>query len=131
MRATTALAAATAFLSAGVSAARACGGTAATAGSYTHRVLLLRYDGPDPQKADNLSTIALALSNSATPLYECVAQWPEHWAGWYEGGDKIIWGDCIFTGAGSGADKTVSFAVDWKTRVLYLSHAFACSDKRG
>ncbi|KAK3368477.1 hypothetical protein B0H63DRAFT_534716 [Podospora didyma] len=111
-------------------AARVCG-TTGTAPTFQYRLLEVRYDGPDPDKANGLSTIAVSLGTSTTPLYECVAQWPEAWAGWYEGGGNIIWADCIGTGAGTGADKTVSFAVDWKTKNLHLSHTFACSDKKG
>ena len=117
----------------GVLAARSCAavGTTATSGNFVLRLLELRYDGPDPTKNNNISTIAVALGTATTPLHECVAQWPESWAGWYEGGSSIIWTDCIGTGAGFGADKTVSFAMDWKTKKAYLSHSFDCSDKRG
>lgn len=109
-------------------AARNCATTTTT---FQYRILEARYDGPDPTKANNLSTIAVSLGTSTTPLYECVAQWPEDWAGWYEGGSNIIWSDCIWTGAGSGADKTVSLAVDWKTKNLYLTHTFDCSNQAG
>lgn len=117
-----------AILPAAVNAARAC-----NAASFTHRILEARYDGPDQSKpASNLSTIALSLGSATTPLYECVAQWPESWEGWYQGGDKNpIWTDCIWTGAGTGPDKTVSVAVDWRKKVVYLTHTFACSDKQG
>jgi hypothetical protein len=92
----------------------------------------LRYDSPDPSKKNGLATIAASLqSSTGTPLYECVAQWPESWAGWYKGGSEPVWGDCIFTGAGIGADDTVTFAVDWKNKTMYLSHTFACSDRPG
>ncbi|KAK4186207.1 hypothetical protein QBC35DRAFT_516406 [Podospora australis] len=117
-----------ALLTSVANAARAC-----NTDSYTYRILEARYDGPDQSKpGSNVSTIALSLGTSTTPLYECVAQWPEAWEGWYQGGDKnIIWTDCIWTGAGSGADKTVSVAVDWRKKVVHLSHTFACSNKQG
>ncbi|KAK0702191.1 hypothetical protein B0H67DRAFT_455401, partial [Lasiosphaeris hirsuta] len=102
-----------------------------TTTSFQYRVVDARYDSADPSRKGSLATIAASLGNSASPLYECVAQWPESWAGWYEGGHDIIWSDCIWNGAGSGQDKTVSFAVDWKKKVMYLSHTFACSDKKG
>ncbi|KAK0710276.1 hypothetical protein B0T26DRAFT_787726 [Lasiosphaeria miniovina] len=124
------LAVAAAWLAPGASGARVCGATAASE-TFQYRFIEVRYDGPDPNKSSHLSTIAASLGTSSTPLYECVAQWPETWAGWFEGGPNIVWSDCIWTGAGSGADKTVSFAVDWKKKTVYLSHTFACSDKRG
>ncbi|KAK3996577.1 hypothetical protein QBC44DRAFT_231422 [Cladorrhinum sp. PSN332] len=109
-------------------AARNCATSTTT---FQYRILEARYDSPEPGNANNLSTIAVSLGTSTTPLYECVAQWPESWAGWYEGGSDIIWSDCIWTGAGTGADKTVSFAVDWKTKNLYLTHTFDCSNQAG
>ncbi len=122
--------AATALLPSGTHAARSC--DSSTAGTFQYRLGDVRYDSPDPDKANGLSTIAASLqSSSQTPLYECVAQWPEAWAGRYEGGSNLIWGDCIFTGAGTGQDETVSFAVDWKVKTMYLAHTFACSNKQG
>ncbi|KAK4164400.1 hypothetical protein QBC43DRAFT_288998 [Cladorrhinum sp. PSN259] len=112
-------------------AARNCATSSTAATTFQYRILEARYDGPDPAKANNLSTIAVSLGTSATPLYECVVQWPESWAGWYQGGSNIIWSDCIWTGAGNGADKTVSFAVDWAAKNLYLAHTFDCSNKAG
>ncbi|KAK4222175.1 hypothetical protein QBC38DRAFT_504241 [Podospora fimiseda] len=109
-------------------AARNC---AASSTTFQYRILEVRYDSPEPTNPNNLSTIAVALGSSTTPIYECVAQWPESWAGWYQGGTNIIWSDCIWTGAGSGADKTVSLAVDWKTKNFYLTHTFDCSDQAG
>ncbi|KAK3320302.1 hypothetical protein B0T19DRAFT_285510 [Cercophora scortea] len=119
------------LLSGAAHAARVCGtGT----GTFQYRLLDLRYDSPDPSKKNGLSTVAASLGTSTTPLYECVVQWPEAWAGWYEGGSNgtnIIWSDCIWTGAGAGADTTVSLAVDWKKKSVYVAHTFACSDKQG
>ncbi|KAL2143414.1 hypothetical protein VTI28DRAFT_10468 [Corynascus sepedonium] len=92
----------------------------------------VRYDGPDPSKEDGLATFAASLQSSfGTPLYECVLQWPEAWAGWYEGGSRLIWGECIFTGAGSGLDNTVSSAFNWNSTTMYLAHTFTCSDAEG
>ncbi|GAB1312826.1 Ig-like domain-containing protein [Madurella fahalii] len=116
---------ATALFPAAANAARPCGG----AGSYQYPMGDVRYDSPDPNKGNGLATIAASLGRS--PLYECVAQWPESWAGWYEGGTNLIWADCIWTGAGLGQDESVSFAVDWKTKTMYLSHVFDCSDQAG
>lgn len=114
----------------GAYAARSCDGS--TAASFQYRLGDVRYDSPDPSKANGLATIAASLqSTSQTPLYECVGQWPESWAGWYDGGSSLIWGDCIWTGAGAGQDETVSFAVDWKSKTMYLAHTFACSNKQG
>ncbi|KAK0621702.1 hypothetical protein B0T17DRAFT_300502 [Bombardia bombarda] len=112
-----------------VNGSRVCG---STPGTYQTRLIDLRWDGADPSKGNQFATFAASLGNGATPLYECNSQWPEAWAGWYEGGNSsIIWSDCIWTGAGSGPDKTVSFALDWRTKIMYMSHTFACSDKRG
>ncbi|KAK3291176.1 uncharacterized protein B0H64DRAFT_427232 [Chaetomium fimeti] len=122
--------AATLCLPFGVNAARPCGG--ADGGSFQYRLGDVRYDGPDPSKNNDLATIAASLqSNTQTPLYECVGQWPEAWAGWYQGGSNLIWADCIWTGAGTGQDDTVSFAVDWENKTMYLAHTFACSDQEG
>jgi len=125
--------AAVAVFSSGANCARVCGnGTSPSAGSFQYRLVDVRYDGPDPSKELGVSTIAVGLGTaSGTPLYECVAQWPESWAGWYEGGNSAIWSDCIWTGAGFGQDKTVSFAVDWRNKTLYVAHSFDCSDKLG
>ncbi|KAK0614663.1 hypothetical protein B0T14DRAFT_438455 [Immersiella caudata] len=124
--------AATAFLSCIVEGARVCGnGTSPASGSFQHNLIDVRYDGPDPDKDLGVSTIAVALGSGSTPIYECVAQWPEAWGGWYEGGSNAIWSDCIGTGAGFGQDKTVSFSVDWKTKTIRLTHSFDCSDRQG
>lgn len=120
---------ATVLFSSGAHAARSCDGAT---GTFQYRLGDVRYDGPDPNKANGLATIAASLqSSSQTPLYECVGQWPEAWAGWYQSGSNLVWSDCIFTGAGVGPDETVSFAVDWKSKTLYLAHTFACSGKQG
>jgi hypothetical protein len=111
----------------GAYAARPCAGS--SGGSFQYPLGDVRYDSPDPSKADGLSTIAASLGR--TPLHECVAQWPESWVGWYEGGSNLVWADCIFTGAGFTQDETVSFAVDWKNKTMYLAHTFACSDNQG
>ncbi|KAK4448698.1 hypothetical protein QBC34DRAFT_426138 [Podospora aff. communis PSN243] len=122
--------AATAFLSCSVRGARVCGnGTSPATGSFQYNLIDVRYDGPDPDKDLGLSTIAVQLGSGATPIYECVAQWLEAWEGSYEG--SPIWGDCIWTGAGFGQDKTVSMAVDWKTKTIHLTHSFDCSDRAG
>ncbi|KAK0649937.1 hypothetical protein B0T16DRAFT_326382 [Cercophora newfieldiana] len=122
---------AAAFLAYGASGARVCGNGTAPAAGFSYQLTDVRYDGPDPSKNLGVSTIAVGLGNGATPTYECVAQWPESWAGWYEGGSNIIWSDCIWTGAGFGQDKTVSFALDWKTKKMYLAQSYDCSDKQG
>lgn len=121
--------AATLLLPPGARASRPCSDPSET---FQYRLGDVRYDGPDPSKDNGLSTIAASLQSSTqTPLYECVAQWPEEWAGWYEGGNNPVWGDCIWTGAGAGQDDTVSFAVDWKTKTLYVALTFSCSDMEG
>jgi hypothetical protein len=122
-------AAAATLLSSGALAARPCGNSST---AFQYRLGDVRYDGPDPSKNNGLATIAASLQGTGgTPLFECVGQWPEAWQGWYEGESKLIWADCIYTGAGLAQDKTVSFAVDWKKKTMYLAHTFACSDKEG
>ncbi|KAL1838406.1 hypothetical protein VTJ49DRAFT_2690 [Mycothermus thermophilus] len=117
------------LLPSGAWAARPCTGETV---NFEYRLGDVRYDGPDPSKNNGLATIAASLQTSTgTPVFECVAQWPEQWAGWFEGDNKPVWADCIFTGAADAQDDTVSFAVDWKTKTIYLVHTFGCSDKPG
>lgn len=109
-------------------AARAC-----AAESFQWTVLDARFDGADPSK-DNASYATFAASvvpGTRGTFFECVVSWPEAWNGWYQGGNNIIWSDCIWSGAGPTSDKTISFALDWKEKKMYFSHTFACSDKRG
>lgn len=66
--------------------------------THSIRVGDLRYDGPDPLKRTNTSTIGLSLLGEAllptgpSPLYECFVQWPEPWQGWYRGEKELVWG---------------------------------------
>ncbi|KAJ2992200.1 hypothetical protein NUW58_g2244 [Xylaria curta] len=71
------------------------------------------------------------IPNNTNTFFECVAEWPEFWAGWSPRDGNIIWSDCIWSGAGPTLDAAVAFALDWKTRTMYLSHTFSCSDKKG
>lgn len=71
------------------------------------------------------------LPNGTSTFFECVAEWPEPWAGWSPVDGNIIWSDCIYSGAGPTYDTAVAFALDWKTRTMYLSHTFTCSDQQG
>ncbi|KAI1370846.1 hypothetical protein F4677DRAFT_464926 [Hypoxylon crocopeplum] len=119
--------AATLSLTSGANAARACGST--TASTYPWRVGAGRYDGVTNGSATVAFSIAPGTSTMGT-FFECVAEWPESWAGWYEDGN-IIWSDCIWAGNGPTYDTAISFAVDWKNRTMYLSHTFSCSDKQG
>lgn len=121
----------------GALAARVCGtGYNSTSANYSLRITDFRYDSADPSNGDHLATISVGLTDSARPLfplYECNAEWPESWAGWSQGGSDIIWGDCISTGVASlpSTDKTVSFALDWRNKTMYLAHTFACTDRSG
>ncbi|KAL2256146.1 hypothetical protein VTK26DRAFT_2117 [Humicola hyalothermophila] len=110
----------------GAHAARPC-----TTQQFQLRILDVRYDGANPADNNDLATIAVGLSTSTTPLYECVAQWPEEWGGFYKASNKPIWAECIYTGANLAPDSAVSFAVDWENRVMYLGHTFECQDQPG
>ncbi|KAI1077114.1 hypothetical protein F5B20DRAFT_553234 [Whalleya microplaca] len=124
------LACATALSLPGANAARACGSTTAPS-TYQWSVGAARYDGAIPSDTNGSATVAVSIVPGNRPmgtLFECVAEWPESWAGWYEDGSDIIWSDCIWAGNGLTYDTTVSFALDWKNRTMYVSHTFACSD---
>ncbi len=113
-------------------AARVCGSDAATPASFQWRVGDVRWDSADPQAGKQFATMAASIVPGLRgSFFECVAEWPQSWAGWYEGGSNIIWSDCIWSGAGPTYDRTVSFAVDWTNRTMYLSHTFACSNQQG
>ncbi|KAI5918440.1 hypothetical protein F4810DRAFT_715433 [Camillea tinctor] len=114
-------------------ASRACVDSSRGSSTYLWRVSDARYDGADPNQVNGLSTIAISIvpgNSSYATFFECVSEWPESWAGWYEDGN-IIWSDCIWAGNGPTYDTTISFAVDWKTHEMYISHTFECSDKEG
>lgn len=122
------------LLSSGASAARACG-SGSTASTFQWRVSDARYDGAEPGDTTSSATVAVSIVPGDTAygtFFECVASWPEDWEGWV-GGDRsnIIWSDCIWAGNGLTDDTTVSFAVDWANRTMYVSHTFSCSDAEG
>ncbi|KAI1300608.1 hypothetical protein F5Y03DRAFT_397085 [Xylaria venustula] len=109
---------------------RACSSSGSS--SYLWRVSDARFDGGDPSIANAKAVIAVSIiPNTTNTFFECVAEWPDSWAGWSPVDNNIIWSDCIWSGAGPTLDTTVSFALDWKSRTMYLSHTFACSDKKG
>ncbi|GAW27392.1 putative UPF0061 protein [Rosellinia necatrix] len=111
------------------SADRAC---SSNASSYLWRVSDARFDGVAPSVRDGKAVVAVSIiPNGTNTFFECVAEWPEPWAGWSPTNEDIIWGDCIWSGAGPTLDTAVAFALDWKTRTMYLSHTFSCSDKKG
>jgi hypothetical protein len=124
MRSTLHLAAATglSLLATGALAARACGTT-----GFTWRVLDARYDSAEDGTA--AVSVSIAPGNIGS-FFECHAEWPAAWAGWYDK-NSIVWGDCIWTGAGPTYDKSISFAVDWKNQTMYLAHVYTCSNKNG
>ncbi|KAI2465374.1 hypothetical protein F4781DRAFT_438848 [Annulohypoxylon bovei var. microspora] len=112
---------------------RVCGSSNNASSTYEWHVGAGRYDGPGPGQSDGTATVALSIvpGTSATgTFFECVAEWPGSWAGWYEGGN-IVWSDCIWAGNGQTYDTAVSFAMDWKNHTMYISHTFACSDIQG
>ncbi|KAI0402268.1 hypothetical protein F4802DRAFT_576522 [Xylaria palmicola] len=108
---------------------RAC---SSSSSSYLWRVSDARFDGADPTVGDGKAVVAVSIiPNTTNTFFECVAEWPETWAGRSPADGNIIWGDCIWSGAGPTLDTAVAFALDWKTRDMYLSHTFACSDNKG
>ncbi|KAI1122289.1 hypothetical protein F5Y10DRAFT_271253 [Nemania abortiva] len=112
------------------SADRACSSTATP--SYLWRVSDARFDGADPSVSDGKAVAAVSIiPNGTNTFFECVAEWPESWAGWSPTDGNIIWSDCIWSGAGPTLDTAVAFALDWKNRTMYISHTFACSDNKG
>ncbi|KAI2607819.1 hypothetical protein GGR54DRAFT_652070 [Hypoxylon sp. NC1633] len=119
--------------SCGVNADRECGSNANISLTYPWSVGAARYDGAEPGQKDGFATVAVSIvpgTRATGTFFECVAEWPESWAGWYEDGN-IVWSDCIWAGNGPTYDTAVSFAMDWKNRTMYMSHTFACSDKEG
>jgi len=123
-----ALAAAFSLLLWGAEAARPCANT-----TYGWRISDVRFDTADPTKSGAWTgTVAVSINpNPGGAIFECVAEMPEAWGGYYKGGSEPVWSDCIWTGNAGGADKTVAFAMDWKNWTMYLSHTFACSDRTG
>lgn len=116
----------------GAKAARVCGNDTAASPTYTWRIGDAKYDGVKPSNQNGLATIAVSIaSNPGRAVFECIAEWPESWAGWYEGGSNIVWSDCIWTASGPTYDKTMSFAVDWKNGTMYFSHSYPCTDRPG
>ncbi|KAI1117668.1 heterokaryon incompatibility protein-domain-containing protein [Nemania sp. NC0429] len=112
------------------SADRACSSN--TSPSYTWRLSDARFDGAELNATDGKAVVAVSIIPTSTnTFFECVAEWPEAWAGWSPADGNIVWSDCIWSGAGASLDTAVAFAVDWKTRTMYLSHTFPCSDKKG
>lgn len=114
-------------------AARLCGSRNTTS-TYAWRVSDARYDGADPEDSTSSATVAVSIvptNRTYGTFFECVASWPEAWKGWHDGGDNIIWSECIWAGNGFNDDTTVSFAMDWANRTMYVSHTFACSDAQG
>ena len=115
----------------GAIAARTCGtGTGAgTDPTYQWTVNDWRYDGPDPKQKDTTAIVRTTLTPGGTrTLFTCFSQWPDAWGGLSENGTALVWNDCVWTGPGDTSDVTVSFAMDWKTRTVYVSHTFVCSD---
>ncbi|KAI1505990.1 hypothetical protein F5X99DRAFT_427863 [Biscogniauxia marginata] len=121
------------WLASGAYAARACGNSTTESSTYLWRVGDARYDGADTSQSNGSATVAVSIvpgNNTYATFFECVAEWPEPWSGWYE--DKnIVWSDCIWAGNGPTYDTTVAFAMDWKNHTIYIAHTFDCSDRPG
>jgi hypothetical protein len=118
---------------------RPCSSNTSVTPSYTWRITDLRYDGMT--NTSDLATLAVSLyGDNGYTLFECVSQWPAAWGGWYRDSDtsaggnasrSIIWSDCTWTGNGPRNDTTVSFAADWRSHTMYLSHTWECADRPG
>lgn len=120
-------------LSSRAGAARVCGNSNNTS-TYPWRLSDGRYDSADPNINGGSAIVAVSIvptNRSYGTFFECVASWPEAWQGWENGGDNIVWSDCIWAGNGFTDDTTVSFAMDWANHTMYVSHTFACSDAQG
>ncbi|POS74152.1 hypothetical protein DHEL01_v207450 [Diaporthe helianthi] len=116
-----------------VGAIRICGNSTGTS-TYPWRVSDARYDSAGSSTSDGSAIVAVSMvsaNRSYGTFFECVASWPEAWQGFENGGDNIIWSDCIWAGNGFTDDTTVSFAMDWAKHSMYVSHTFACSDAQG
>ena len=114
-------------------AVRVCGSNNTTS-TYQWRLSDARYDGADTTDSGDTATVAVSIvptNRTYGTFFECVASWPEAWEGWHEGGENIIWSECIWAGNGFTDDTTVSFAMDWARKAMYVSHTFACSDAQG
>ncbi|KAI2631580.1 hypothetical protein GGS26DRAFT_100816 [Hypomontagnella submonticulosa] len=120
-------------LASGGDAARACTSSSTTPSTYQWHLGAARYDGAEPGESNGPATVALSIvpgTSTMGTFFECVAEWPESWEGFYEDGN-IIWSDCIWAGNGQTYDTAVAFAMDWKNRTLYISHTYDCSDQQG
>ena len=106
----------------GATAARNCGAAGASP-TYRWSVRDFRYDAPATANDD--ASVSVVLSPS-TNLHSCLGSWPEASAGRSEG--RLIWSDCIWTGPSDTQEYTVSFALDWKTKMAYVAHTYQCSD---
>ncbi|KAH9909249.1 hypothetical protein F4778DRAFT_768167 [Xylariomycetidae sp. FL2044] len=103
-------------------AARTCG-TAETPATYQWRISDARYDG----EVNGTATVAVSIVPGTAPtFYECVAKWPESWAGFYEDG-RLVWSDCIWAGNGPTYDTAIAFALDLANQTMYITHTFGCS----
>ncbi|KAI3391792.1 hypothetical protein diail_6782, partial [Diaporthe ilicicola] len=106
-------------LSSGAGAARTCGNSSTAMSTYPWRVTDARYDGADPNDSGSTATVAVSIvptNGSYGTFFECFSAWPDAWEGFYDGGDDIIWSDCIWAGNGFTIDTTVSFAMNWPNR---------------
>lgn len=92
MRNAAATLAAALSLAAGATAARVCGTNSSS--TYQWTVGDGRYDGADPGVDDSTATVSFSIMPTAgsgySTFFECMGEWPEAWAGWYEGGDKLV-----------------------------------------
>ncbi|KAK3322743.1 hypothetical protein B0H66DRAFT_555135 [Apodospora peruviana] len=85
------------------------------------------YDAPDKTSPDTV--VGLYLTTSTGTDYSCYGAWrPESSAGFLESSNTtIIWFPCV-NSKGRAIDRTVSFAMDWRRKVLRAAHMFDCSN---
>jgi hypothetical protein len=113
-----------------ISTARPCGSGTGTGSTYQWSIGAWTFDGPDPTKANSSNVVVgtYLIPSTTRTLYSCIAEWPEAWKGYFEGGSNLVWADCRWTGPGKKTDDTVAFAMDWKNRTLHMANIFACDD---
>jgi hypothetical protein len=111
------------------SAARSCASS-----TYPWTLSDFRFQSPDPTTPGSGTDVVVSAYLTPGPrgntLFSCLAQWPGSWNGRVNGSETsaLIWADCQWTGPSDTMEDSVSFALDWKAKKLFMSHSFTCSD---